>query len=220
MLLEKSSKDPDTVCEDLSLAVTNLSHWLSDHGLLLNSKKTQAMFIKPRGVQPGTLTITCCGAALQTVSQTKYLGVVVHDGLTWSPHVATVSKQVKRCVGALWRGRASLSLSCIAFVLPATCRSEAGLCFYLMPGSHHSLLPTLTRLRNSREVLFVHFEACPAGLMPPPYSTAYMSDLLSKYFPPKPLFSSFVVFIPYQAHCLLIFSNQSKAVHEGHRATS
>ena len=36
------------MCAVLMTAVTHLSSWLEDKGLLLNSAKTQVMFIRPR----------------------------------------------------------------------------------------------------------------------------------------------------------------------------
>ena len=49
IILDFSDSDLDTVCKTLTTAVTRLSDWLSEIGLLPNTGKTQVMVIQPRG---------------------------------------------------------------------------------------------------------------------------------------------------------------------------
>ena len=56
IILDYSDSDLDTVFKTLTTAVTRLSHWLSEIGLLLNTGKTQVMVIQLRGltIHPGS----------------------------------------------------------------------------------------------------------------------------------------------------------------------
>ena len=109
----EASGSCEQVCSSLSTAITGLSQWLEDRGLMLNQKKTQALLITPRGPAPDTdnIRIRCGNAALAVVEQARYLGVMVDGQLSWEPHVNHTIQQVRKSVGALWRSRRSLTLA-------------------------------------------------------------------------------------------------------------
>jgi len=102
-----SNTDPDVVCGTLSGAVTALASWLVDIGLLLNSSKTQVMFIRPRGWGDGPSLVKCDHATLEVTRIVKYLGVVVDDQLSWKSHISHLEQKCSITIGQLWRhGRA------------------------------------------------------------------------------------------------------------------
>ena len=110
IMLECCHQNPHVVADNLSTAVTDLSAWLFSRGLELNTKKTQALFIPPRGVNFDHHTMVFCGShQLEVVSQARYLGLLVDSGLTYEPHVRNVVKRAKRSVSALWKARSSLN---------------------------------------------------------------------------------------------------------------
>lgn len=110
IILDYADSDLDVVCSTLTTAVSRLSNWLSDIGLLLNSSKTQVMIIQPRGCAVNIPVISCNGVALSLTSTAKYLGVLIDDQLSWKPHVEHLIRSVSIAIGQLWRHGRCLSI--------------------------------------------------------------------------------------------------------------
>ena len=95
IVVDYSDRDPAVVCAVLTTAVTHLSSWLEDKGLLLNSAKNQVMFIRPRGAfDAAPSLVTCNNSVLQVTHVAKYLGVFIDDQLTWAPHTEFLAKKI------------------------------------------------------------------------------------------------------------------------------
>ncbi|XP_065196122.1 uncharacterized protein LOC135827585 [Sycon ciliatum] len=110
IILDYSDSDLDTVCKTLTTAVTRLSDWLSEIGLLLNTGKTQVMVIQPRGLTGDIPVVKCKDQALTVTSTAKYLGVTIDDQLSWQPHVSSVVQKASVAISQLWRHGRSLPI--------------------------------------------------------------------------------------------------------------
>ena len=108
IILDYSDSDLDTVCKTFTTAVTRLSDWLSEIGLLLNTSKTQVMVIQPRGLTGNIPVVKCKDQALTVTSTVKYLGVTIDDQLSWQPHVSSVVQKASVATSQLWRHGRSL----------------------------------------------------------------------------------------------------------------
>ena len=110
IVIDISDENPTTVCNALTAAVTSLANWLHEIGLLLNSQKTQLLFMKPR-TSPDFNPKVYCGADLLTVTASaNYLGVVVDSDLSWDYHIAHIGRKTARTIGQLWCHGRALSL--------------------------------------------------------------------------------------------------------------
>ena len=110
IVIDISDENPTTVCNALTAAVTSLANRLHEIGLLLNSQKTQLLFMKPR-TSPDFNPKVYCGADLLTVTASaNYLGVVVDSDLSWDYHIAHIGRKTARTIGQLWRHGRALSL--------------------------------------------------------------------------------------------------------------
>ena len=110
IIIDCSDVDSKRVVEKLSEGVSALERWLDDIGLLLNKKKTQVMFIKPRGSVDVPFSVSCNGEDLATVSSAKYLGVQIDDDLRWTSHVNHLCLRSRQATGRLWRHRCALNM--------------------------------------------------------------------------------------------------------------
>ena len=110
IVIDISDENPTIVCNALTAAVTSLANWLHEIGLLLNSQKTQLLFMKPR-TSPDFNPKVYCGADLLTVTASaNYLGVVVDSDLSWDYHIAHIGRKTARTIGQLWCHVRALSL--------------------------------------------------------------------------------------------------------------
>ena len=108
--LDTSSSSRADISSKLSVACTRLAVWLNGRGLSLNATKTCVLHIAPWSTLDPLPPVICDGAVLPVVSQTKYLGLIVDDRLTWNSHVTHICKTSRQVIGALWRNRKCLSL--------------------------------------------------------------------------------------------------------------
>ena len=70
--------------------------------------KTVAMVIAPhsracQGLPTGVRLLLLQNDEVKLVSQTRLLGIIIDDSLSWSPHVDSICKKVGRKIGALRR---------------------------------------------------------------------------------------------------------------------
>jgi len=149
-VVDCSHRNPTIVCQHLTNSVTCLSRWLEDIGLLLNSKKTQVLFIKPRGGNDVVTPVHCGVDKLETTKSAKYLGVIIDDGLTWHAHVAHLARKTAQTIAQLWRYGKCLSLKArrtwyISMIQARLC--YASNCFF--PGLSSGLLDRLTKMAKA-----------------------------------------------------------------------
>ena len=94
----------------LTSGVMKVAEWLESLGLWLNSRKTQAMFVTPRGKSQPEGKVSCSTAELETVHTSKSLGLHLDNDLQWSTHIAMIKCKVTQLAGIMWRNGQALTL--------------------------------------------------------------------------------------------------------------
>ena len=90
----------------------NISHWSTANRLILNPSKSNAIFINPKINTPiAKITLSCPFGNINTVSHTKYLGVIIDNKLNFKEHIQFIHSKVSRAVGLLNRIKHFLNLS-------------------------------------------------------------------------------------------------------------
>lgn len=169
ILLDYSSKDPGDIANTLSDGVSRLANWLSDIGLLLNEKKTQVMFIPPRGLTPPVdAIVTCRNIPLVTVKTVKYLGLIIDNDLAWTTHVDHLAARSRKATSQLWRHCNSLSTGAkrawyVSIIQSSLCYSSNA----FFPSLSATHLRHLIRMSKAavRAVCAVHLPASTAPLL-------------------------------------------------------
>ena len=78
-----------------------LERWGDAWGMRFNAAKCQIMQVY-RG-QGLVHFYTLCGQVLSVVKETKYLGVLISDDLSWSPHISSITGKAASTLGFLRR---------------------------------------------------------------------------------------------------------------------
>ena len=79
-----------------------LSNWFNANKLLININKTQFMFFSlNRTLHNSTFNIVIDNSPIERVHQTKFLGVVIDSGLTWTDHVSRIANKMSRNIGII-----------------------------------------------------------------------------------------------------------------------
>ena len=109
MTLYCSHTSAALACSTVSAALKDTSRAPALRGLSpsINVSKTVAMVIAPhsRACQglPTGVQLLLQNEEVKLVSQTRLLGIIIDDILSWSPHVDSICKKVGRKIGALRR---------------------------------------------------------------------------------------------------------------------
>lgn len=90
---------------NLSIAVTNLSKWCTNNGMVINYDKTKMMLITTKQkralLEYTNLNISINSHDLACVSGDKILGVHVDDNLLWTNHIDITTKKLSRNIWLL-----------------------------------------------------------------------------------------------------------------------
>ena len=71
--------------------ISNIESWSTDNYLTLNPKKCKYMIISRKKDPPAPVTpLILSGDILSRVDTFKYLGIFLHNKLSWSPHIEAV----------------------------------------------------------------------------------------------------------------------------------
>jgi len=87
-----TSRKPTLLVSYLESYLNDLQRRLSERRIAINvSKSTAIIFVRAgrRFIQPRPVTLF--GEPIKWVNTTRYLGVTLDKGLTWSPHIDQVS---------------------------------------------------------------------------------------------------------------------------------
>jgi ribonuclease P/MRP protein subunit RPP40 len=104
-----SGPDLSTLQLQINIELPKLSSWLKANRLSLNISKTHAMIFGPRNDSTLTTSIKIDGITLNTVSKTKFLGVILDNKLSWKDHALYTAKKMAKSIGILSLARKLLN---------------------------------------------------------------------------------------------------------------
>ena len=97
-----SGKDMNNLVSNLNSTLLTVSDWLKANKLSINVKKTHYMVWYPRSfTMDRSLPLEFNGQQIEEVSETKFFGVILDNGLTWKSHIRHVRNKVSRGAGIL-----------------------------------------------------------------------------------------------------------------------
>ena len=71
--------------------------------LTVNTKKTNFMMFTNRNIDIGQMNIKLAGSEIKHVLSLQFLGVTIHNKLTWKNHLDIICNQLSKNVGVLYR---------------------------------------------------------------------------------------------------------------------
>lgn len=83
-----------------------VNNYFGSNGLSLSINKTKLMhFCSPGRVVPPVTDVTLNGTPIETVTEFKYLGLILDPCLKWGSHINQLAAKIRRTVGTLYRTR-------------------------------------------------------------------------------------------------------------------
>ena len=102
--LSLSNKSAVNLEKNVNNELNKIDLWLKTNKLSLNIEKTSYIIFTNRKLQHN-FKITIGSATIKRQSQTKYLGIILDEHLTWTPHIQMLQKKMASAVWALSRLR-------------------------------------------------------------------------------------------------------------------
>jgi len=105
-------KDIDELIVKMNSELINIINWLNANQLALNIGKTHFIIFRPRNkkVIP-KINLSISGVNIECVEMTKFLGVVIDSGLSWSYQINAIKKKVAKCCAIICKVRKYLNLN-------------------------------------------------------------------------------------------------------------
>ena len=97
-----TSRKPTLFVSYLESYLNDLQRWLSEWRIAINVSKSTAIIFARAGrrfIQPRPVTLL--GEPIEWIDPTRYLGVTLDKGLTWSHHISQIRKKNAQRMGML-----------------------------------------------------------------------------------------------------------------------
>lgn len=110
--LYEINKSKEEIETKLQKAMSDLSQWCIENGMVINQDKTKAMLITTRQRRSridDSLKILCNNLQLSTVTSEKVLGVQIDNNLLWTEHISKVTKRMSTNIWLLSQVKRYLS---------------------------------------------------------------------------------------------------------------
>ena len=113
--------------EKLSRLSILLLKWVNDNGLLLNLRKTNYMIFTRQNIQQN-VNVMIGNTAIERKSETKFLGVIIDDRLTWTQHIRAIKMKMSRYVGIMYKIKSQLPLQARIQIYHSFVQSHVNYC--------------------------------------------------------------------------------------------
>ena len=105
-----SHKDANHLVSIVNNELAKIIIWLKVNELSLNLTKTNFMIFHPRQKKVNVnVPLTLENTVIKQVTETKFLGILIDQHLSWKPHIDFVSKKISKSVGIIAEARFYLS---------------------------------------------------------------------------------------------------------------
>ena len=105
-----SHKDANHLVSIVNNELAKIIIWLKVNKLSLNLTKTNFMIFYPRQKKVNVnVPLTLENTVIKQVMETKFLGVLIDQHLSWKSHIDFVSKKISKSVGIIAKARFYLS---------------------------------------------------------------------------------------------------------------
>ena len=95
--------DPYNLERDINNELEKITLWLKMNKLSLNAQKTKLMIFHRRQKQINELNISINGTDIERVEPFNFLGLHIHESLSWRTHTDIVRNKISKVVGILYR---------------------------------------------------------------------------------------------------------------------
>ena len=95
--------DLATVATILNVELSHVSSWFNANKLTVHPAKSKFIIFHPRRKQINSsdINIFINNSLITRVQEDKFLGIIIHENLSWKPHISAVCDKVSKVIGVL-----------------------------------------------------------------------------------------------------------------------
>ena len=206
----------DEVYQKANTVLNSVNNYMFCNKLHINVKKCCYMYFSPINKTPDDVMNEDCNLTLNSiqldrVSETKFLGVIIDDRLSWVPHIKYLSTKLKSCIGRLCQIRNNVPLDLCSEIYHTLFESHLTFGISVWGGvTNNKLKPLFLAQKKCLRILFGDreaysnkFKTCARAR---PYGEQKLGVDFYKKESSKPLFQSkgiITVHNLYKYHCIL-----------------
>ena len=153
-----SAPEVSAIHDTLVRELRAIECWLHLNSLFINITKTEAMLFgtSQKVAKINRFSVTINGSAIKHVTKFKYLGIILHEHLSWNEHVKAIVSKAGRRVGMLGRVRRyitseSANAIYISMIRPILAEYYAGVCGEVNSGTLEALQRRVGRINSNQE---------------------------------------------------------------------
>ena len=100
-------KDLATLARMVNQELSHVSSWFNANKLTVHPDKSKFIIFHPRRKQinPSELNILINNTPIARVQEHKFLGIIIHENLSWKPHITSICDNVAKAIGILSKSR-------------------------------------------------------------------------------------------------------------------
>ena len=103
-------KDLATLTRLINQELSHVSSWFNANKLTVHPDKSKFMIFHPRRKQinPSELNILINNTPIARIQEHKFLGIIIHENLSWKQHIISICDKVAKVIGILSKTRRCL----------------------------------------------------------------------------------------------------------------
>jgi len=132
--------------------------WLNNNKLSLNVSKTNYMVMSSRNKMhdSNNYTISINGCAIDRVHETKFLGIIIDDKLTWKSHIHLIENKVSKSIGILLRARKLLYTESLLILYNSLIKPYFTYCIIIWGNTYKTYVHKLY-IQQKKIIRIIHF---------------------------------------------------------------
>ena len=152
--------------QTMNQELEKISIWLKVNKLSLNISKTHFIFFKgKKRLNEEPLILKIDGCPIDRVSETKFLGVIIDDTLSWKSHIYYISKKISRGIGILKKARKYLKRDILCNLYYTFLYPYFTYCIHVWGNACQSYVSKLVKLRK-RAIRIITFSQYNSNTVP------------------------------------------------------
>jgi hypothetical protein len=139
-----SNNNLKSLIDTANIELAKFSTWFKANKLSLNVKKTNFIIFRNKNKQiDNDIEIKIDNAAISQVANTKFLGVIINQDLTWNDHIKVILNKIAKSIGVIRRVSHNLSKDVLLSLYHTLVQPYLDYCNIVWASGHSGLIEKL-----------------------------------------------------------------------------